>query len=211
MSQLTNINEIFSENDRKKYDNNKEVKTMNMISTQNDLLSQFEFNLQKTFEILSKQQHILKKDRDFIETDETIGLSTALTLNDAESFRGDPKNFGVKNAQTPDFKDENNTHSMSQRENRLHVDDHSKQLGDVKKFSKLLNEECLRHMSLDKVISGGENIENLKKKINDLDNENEKLRGDIVSIKIDSFQKYEVLQKNNDALLVSYENKVNLY
>ena len=209
MSQLTNIKETFSEKKIKQYDAYNEFNSINMVNKRNDLISQFEINLQQTFEILNKQQKILEKDRDCNVTHETIGGSNT-TLIDIESFRGDTKKLCFKYSLTPDFKDEYSTqrNSESQREKTLQKSsDDSKQLADTKKSSRLFSDDSFRYSVFDK-LNSGESAENLKGKLNNLNEENDKLRNDIVKIKTDSFRKYEILQKNNDDLLISYENKV---
>ena len=48
----------------------------------------------------------------------------------------------------------------------------------------------------------------LRSKVNELTDENERLREDMIKIKEDMFKRYEQLQKSNDELLISYEKRV---
>ena len=54
-------------------------------------------------------------------------------------------------------------------------------------------------------------IEEMRSKLNDLQNENENLRQEILKVKTESFRKFETLQKNNDELLESYEQRVSFH
>lgn len=51
-------------------------------------------------------------------------------------------------------------------------------------------------------------IDSLKRKVRDLTKENEDLRQENIEIKGSYYKKYEKLQKSNDELLLSYEERV---
>jgi hypothetical protein len=53
-------------------------------------------------------------------------------------------------------------------------------------------------------------VTELRGRIEELTSENEHLRGDIIKLKEDMFQKYDYLQKSNDDLLVSYDERFKL-
>jgi predicted RNase H-like nuclease (RuvC/YqgF family) len=166
-------------------------KTFTLLRQQENLISQFESNLQKTLELLNNKSPTQSVDVSMQEGEK--GRSITFENNDfMKSSRVEqPQNFFDKEnyalkLEIKDLKRENemlkvNLNSMTANKN---------------------TEERQRVEPLQR------EIEELRKKLSDANSENDTLRAEIIKVKTDSFKKYEQLQKNNDELLVSYEERV---
>jgi len=167
-------------------------KTFSLLRHQENLISQFESNLQKTLELLNNKSPTNKSLVPSIAEERSFSYATDRNETDSNTKMLETKisvlereNIALK-AENKDLQRE--IESLKSNLNSLTM---SKNNEDKEKLNLLTSEN-----------------EDLKKKLAESQSENENLRSEILKIKTDAFKKYEQLQKNNDELLASYEERV---
>ena len=166
--------------------------TYDLLRKQENILSQFENNLQKTMSLLHNQSPTaIRTDED---TSNLISHNSPFVAHTRESYRyGDPKlnllekeNMNLK----LEIRELENENAILKRD-----------LNNLKLHQRTNSFENMTQRLMD--------IEELKQKNKMLNAENEELRAELKKVKAEYYMKYENLQKNNDELLLSYEERVN--
>ncbi len=167
-------------------------KTFSLLRHQENLISQFESNLQKTLELLNNKSPTNNSTVPVLTEDKASSYATDRTDNENGSKVFEGKMSGLER--------ENITLKVENKDLKREIEILKSNLNTL--TSSKNNEDRENHSLL-----SSEN-EDLKKRISDYQAENEALRSEILKIKTDAFKKYEQLQKNNDELLASYEERV---
>ena len=162
-------------------------KTFSLLKKQENFNSQIESNLHKTMDVFNKNAvDDLKNNTFIVPTQETIENS----YKDSQKFK------------ITTLEKENDVLKMNvdnlERENEI-----LKSSISTLTLSKGVSDEYKRNDSLHKA-----QIIEFRSKIDELTDENERLREEIIKNKENMFKRYEQLQKGNDELLISYEERV---
>lgn len=225
-------------------------KTFNLLRQQDDLISQFENNLQKTLDLLNKRQTerystLTTDDKNAYPQEEVnnmekaeyefpSGYNAVPAHLEEDHYPMNPTSVNQSmmplNEANTQLQDEIQAEDLSQISNRSNglktsileaeIRSLKVQLEDYEKENEILK-SSLSTLSLarntysenearrDTVQADQREVNELRSKVDDLQSENENLRQDVIKTKTESFRKFETLQKNNDELLESYEERVN--
>ena len=186
-------------------------KTFSLLRQQENLINQFEGNLQKTMDLLHKRQtHRPIQGSTSNYQYESGNYSMSRTR--AQETNADAAEAGAYSAlnqkSTSDYRIialENENKSL-----RAQIKDLENE-NEILKSS--LNTITLTNQRMSErhpiVRIANEQTELDRSKILELDQQNETLKQDIIKIKTEAIKKYEQLQKDNDSLLQAYEERVN--
>ena len=220
-------------------------KTFSLLRQQDDRISQFESNLQKTLELLSRHQtdRSCASDRKTEIPVESNTLSTqpilttvpTTTNNYEEVQNASPKSMRETLVPVETGNTESQVELHAEELSRIsHVSNTFKsssleseirslkmQLSDLEKENQILK-SSLHSLSLvrnsvtefetrrSERAGDQRELQELRAKLSEAQSDNESLRQELLKIKSESYSKFETLQKNNDELLESYEQRVNI-
>jgi len=172
----------------------KNFKTFSLIRQQDDFISKFENDLQKTLDMLHEKpprtNHVTSPPRNT----EDIPLRRIDNMpEDLKKKEGFNESFRKESASPY-----SNVTNLKTEESRYSAI--KGKLRDMKtRLPTYGDDDSLRESS-----NGG----NAKRRIEELTVENENLRAEMAKLKSEHFKKYEQLKKSNDELLISYEERV---
>ena len=166
-------------------------KTFSLLRKQENLISQFESNLQKTMDLLNK------KPSDSMLEDPNYNSNSVPDQQIVESSNKDTLQFKIVTIEKENIALRTNVTNL-ERENEI-----LKSTINTLILSKRTSDEDKTKDSPRKL-----HAMELRTKVDELTEENERLRQNIIKIKEDMFKRYEQLQKGNDELLMSYEERV---
>lgn len=214
-------------------------KTFSLLRQQDDLISKFEDNIQKTLSLLSK--HNVEKPTSIVVQDNSSSMHQESTQPCESIQKGHSISLSqgsmlldkVKNETLQRDEEDIKCHSrisVATEQNRMSIIDaplnfykpQSRILDTQPNTEDLLNDSS-DHIDIpassihekeednleDRYLRSNQNItEELNRKVEELQIENDDLRKETIKIKTDSFRKLENMQKKNDELLSSSEERV---
>ena len=235
-------------------------KTFSLLRQQDDRITHFENNLQKTLDLLNiyqtERSNIMKtqQQEEREETPQQLNMD-AFQHTDIDT----PRHTNIETIADiepaheihTDLQDINNASkseslASTERENRerqaeLRIEDLSRlsatsntfkissleseirslkvQMNDLERENQILKNSLNSLSLMRNTVTGFESrpsvsfteqkeIHELRVRLTDAQSENESLRQDLLKVKTESFSRFETLQRNNDELLESYEQRV---
>lgn len=188
-------------------------KTFSLLRQQENLISQFESNLQKTIDLLNKRQthrNPNAADSGFLlestnisvmaneHYDPQIDCSTVIAPTGVSSC---PKTSDIKHVA---LENENKTLRKQIKELEKEREILRKNLNSIS----LANQRILEQASMP---TNSMEQDQQKSKIQELEFQNDHLKQEVVKVKIEASKKCEQLQKENEELFRTYEQRVSLF